>query len=156
MSPSQRRPPPFHAPIVVAEDDADDRDFLRDAFASSGLRAELRFVEDGEELLDYLLRRGAFAARGQSPRPSLVLLDLNMPRMDGRTALQRLRAEPSLRRVPVVVLSTSIDDADIDRCYELGANAYVNKPSRPAMLGEVARELMRWWFGTVELPVPRD
>jgi CheY-like chemotaxis protein len=156
MTPSLRRFPPLHAPIVIAEDDPDDRDFLREAFSSVGLRAELRFVADGQELLDYLLRRGAFTSRGHSPRPSMVLLDLNMPRMDGRTALQRLRAEPSLRRLPVVVLSTSIDEADIDACYELGANAYVNKPSRPSMLGDVAREMVRWWFGTVELPAPRD
>src|SRR5437016_7036542 len=112
--------------IVMAEDDADDRLLVKDAMAECHLEADLRFVENGEELLDYLLRRGKHFSN--SPRPGLILLDLNMPKMDGREALKVIKADADLRRIPVVVLTTSRADTDIDGIYELGANSFISKP----------------------------
>jgi CheY-like chemotaxis protein len=109
-------------------------------------------VEDGEQLLDYLLRRGRWADPAQSPRPGLVLLDLNMPRMDGREALARIKAHPALRRIPVVVLTTSRAQADVLRSYDLGANSFITKPRSFGGLVEAMRVLGRYWTEIVELP----
>lgn len=146
----------LHEPglILVAEDDPDDREFLGEAFARLGLANPLRFVEHGVELLDYLRREGAYADPASSPRPSLVLLDLNMPVMDGKECLARLRAEPDLRRVPVVVLTTSGDELDIERCYALGANAYVCKPMGFDAMLAVTRGIGLFWFDIARLPAP--
>jgi len=138
--------------ILMAEDDADDRLLVGDAFIECGSSDTVRFVADGEELLDYLLRRGKFENATDSPRPDLILLDLNMPRKDGREALQEIRANESLRRVPVVVFTTSRADTDIEKVYELGANSFVTKPAEfEALVGTISR-LTGYWFRTVELP----
>lgn len=139
--------------IVMAEDDADDRLLVRDALKECEWDADLRFVENGEELLDYLLRQGKFQRPEQSPRPGLILLDLNMPRKDGREVLREIRAHAELRRIPVVVLTTSKADTDIERIYELGANSFISKPVQFEGLVGLMRVLSQYWFKTVELPV---
>lgn len=138
--------------IVVADDDEDDRLMVREALEEAHLANELRFVEDGEELLDYLRRQGRYAAPGAAPRPGLVLLDLNMPRKDGREALREIKADPDLRKLPVVVLTTSKADEDIRRTYDLGVNSFITKPVSFEALVEIVRTLGRYWFDIVELP----
>ena len=141
--------------ILMADDDDDDRLLAQDALAESGLDASLQFVENGEELLDYLYHRGKFSVPAESPRPGLILLDLNMPLKDGREALRDIRAEPELRRIPVVVLTTSKADTDIGTIYELGANSFISKPFQFEALVGVMKVLGQYWFQTVELPVAR-
>jgi CheY-like chemotaxis protein len=141
--------------ILMADDDDDDRLLAQDALAESGLDAELQFVENGEELLDYLCRRGRYAPPNEAPKPGLILLDLNMPRKDGREALREIRLEPELRRIPVVVLTTSKADTDIGAIYELGANSFISKPFQFEALVNVMKVLGQYWFQTVELPMPK-
>jgi len=138
--------------ILMADDDADDRDFARTAMEESRLANELRFVEDGEELLDYLHRRGRYADPKDSPRPGLILLDLNMPRKDGREALREIKGDPALRHIPVVVLTTSKTEEDILRSYDLGANCFITKPVTFEGLVDVVKVLDKHWFQLVELP----
>ncbi|MET0645074.1 MAG: response regulator [Pyrinomonadaceae bacterium] len=138
--------------ILLADDDEDDRKLAQDALAESRLANDLHTVEDGEELMDYLLRRGKYAALADSPRPGLILLDLNMPKKDGREALREIKADPSLRRIPVVVLTTSKAEEDIYRTYDLGANSFITKPVMFESLVRVMRELGTYWFEIVELP----
>jgi len=138
--------------ILMADDDADDRDFARSAMEEGRLANELRFVEDGEELLDYLHRRGRYADPKDSPRPGLILLDLNMPRKDGREALREIKGDPALRHIPVVVLTTSKTEEDILRSYDLGANCFITKPVTFEGLVDVVRVLDKHWFQLVELP----
>ncbi|QRK11693.1 response regulator [Archangium violaceum] len=138
--------------ILMADDDPDDRDFALTAMQESRLANELRFVEDGEELLDYLHRRGRFADPKDSPRPGLILLDLNMPRKDGREALKEIKSDPSLKLIPVVVLTTSKAEEDILRSYNLGANCFITKPVTFDGLVDVVKVLDKHWFQIVELP----
>lgn len=138
--------------ILMADDDADDRMLTRDALEESRLANELRFVADGEELLDYLLHRGRYSDPDGSPRPGVILLDLNMPRKDGREALREIKADPELRRIPVVILTTSKAEEDIFRSYDLGANSYITKPVTFESLVDVMRGLGRYWLEIVELP----
>lgn len=141
--------------ILMADDDDDDRLLAQDALAESRLEAQLQFVENGEELLDYLCHRGKFNVPSESPRPGLILLDLNMPLKDGREALKEIRADPELRRIPVVVLTTSKADTDIGTIYELGANSFISKPFQFEALVGVMKVLGQYWFQTVELPLSR-
>lgn len=141
--------------ILMADDDDDDRLLTRDAVAEAGLDGDLHFVQNGEELLDYLLHRGRYEAPAAAPRPGLILLDLNMPLKDGREALREIRADPELRRIPVVVLTTSKADTDIGAIYELGANSFISKPFQFEALVTVMKMLGQYWFKTVELPVAR-
>lgn len=138
--------------ILMADDDADDRLLAKDALAECKLPCELQFVENGEELIDYLKRRGKFEQPGESPRPGLILLDLNMPKKDGREALKEIKSDPEFRKIPVVVLTTSKADTDIGRIYELGANSFISKPVSFDSLVEVMRSLSHYWFEIVELP----
>ena len=138
--------------ILLADDDEDDRKLAQDALAESRLANDLHTVEDGEELMDYLLRRGDYAALADSPRPGLILLDLNMPKKDGREALREIKADPSLRQIPVVVLTTSKAEEDIYRTYDLGANSFITKPVMFESLVRVMRDLGTYWFEIVELP----
>jgi CheY-like chemotaxis protein len=142
--------------ILMAEDDEDDRLLTKEALEENPLINDLRFVEDGEELLDYLNRRGTYADRARSPRPGLILLDLNMPRKDGREALQEIKGDPRLREIPVVILTTSKADEDIHRSYALGANSYITKPVTFAGMVEMTRTLGRYWFELVELPTRKN
>jgi CheY-like chemotaxis protein len=138
--------------ILMADDDADDRLLAKDALAECRLANELHFVENGEELLDYLHRRGKYVNLANSPRPGLILLDLNMPKKDGRESLKEIKDDPRLRTIPVVVLTTSRADTDISRIYELGANSFITKPVSFDSLVEVMKILGRYWFEIVELP----
>ncbi len=138
--------------ILIAEDDEDDRLLTREAMAEARLINDLRFVEDGQELLEYLRHEGAYTDPNSAPRPGLILLDLNMPRMDGRTALKHIKGDPSLRRIPVVVLTTSKAEQDILRSYDLGAASFITKPVGFESLVEVVHTLGHYWTGIVELP----
>ena len=138
--------------LLLAEDDPDDRLLAQQALEKSRLVSDLRCVEDGEELLDYLRRRGKYADPKQSPRPGLILLDLNMPRKDGREALHEIKNDPKLRAIPIVVLTTSKSEEDVARTYNLGVNSYIAKPVRFAALVEVMQAIGKYWFEIVELP----
>ena len=138
--------------ILVADDDADDRMLTKEALEESKVLNELRFVEDGEELMDYLKRRGKFADDGAAPQPGLILLDLNMPKKDGREALKEIKADPELRRIPVVVMTTSRTEEDIFRSYDIGASSYITKPVTFDSLVELMKALGRYWIEFVELP----
>lgn len=138
--------------ILMADDDADDRRLTKDALEESRLANDLRFVENGEELLDYLRHEGKFKNEQDIPRPGLILLDLNMPRMDGRTALKEIKADPELRQIPVSVLTTSKADEDIFRSYDLGVNSYIVKPVTFEALVDILQTLEKYWFEIVELP----
>jgi CheY-like chemotaxis protein len=141
--------------ILMADDDADDRLLAKDALSECQLANDLHFVENGEELMDYLKHRGKYAAPDVAPRPSLILLDLNMPRKDGREALREIKSDPELRRIPVVVLTTSKADTDVSRIYELGANSFIAKPVTFDSLVNVMKVLGRYWIETVELPTKK-
>lgn len=138
--------------ILLADDDEDDRLLAEDALRESRLANELRFVEDGEELMDYLCQRGKYAEPGAAPRPGLILLDLNMPRKDGREALREIKNDPELRSIPVVILTTSKAHEDILRTYDLGVNSFITKPVTFDGLVDIMRLLGRYWFEIVELP----
>jgi CheY-like chemotaxis protein len=138
--------------IVIADDDADDRLLIDDAFKETRLANPIEFVNDGEELLEYLRAEGRFESRKNKPLPGLILLDLNMPRMDGRTVLSRLKADPALRRIPVVVLTTSKAEEDILRTYDLGVSSFIAKPVSFDGLVDVVKTLKHYWIEIVELP----
>ena len=135
--------------ILMADDDEDDCLMVRDALAEVHVSGGFITVEDGEELMDLLHRRGRFK---EAPRPGLILLDLNMPRKDGREALEEIKRDPDLRSIPVVVLTTSDSETDIKRCYELGGNAYIRKPATYEGLVEMMRAICTYWFQVVKLP----
>jgi CheY-like chemotaxis protein len=138
--------------ILMADDDVDDRDLTRDAMKRNQMEGELRWVEDGEELLDYLNRRGRYSEPSAAPRPGIILLDLNMPRMGGRDVLREIKADPELRRIPIIVLSTSSAEEDVLSSYELGANCFITKPGTFERLVEVVRVLGEHWLRTARLP----
>jgi CheY-like chemotaxis protein len=140
----------------MADDDEDDRDLTRDALEDTGYVDQMRFVVDGQDLIDYLQRAGDYGApgAGERPRPSIILLDLNMPRKDGREALAEIKADENLRGIPVVVLTTSSDDADIRRAYDLGANTYITKPVTGTKLESALTRLAQYWSEIASLPDP--
>jgi CheY-like chemotaxis protein len=138
--------------ILLADDDEDDRILTADALRVSKLANDLRTVSDGEELMDYLHHRGEYAPPASSPRPGLVLLDLNMPRKDGREALREMKADPGLRSIPVLVLTTSKAEEDIERTYNLGANSFIVKPVTFDDFVEAMRVATEYWFQVVQLP----
>lgn len=139
--------------ILMAEDDSDDRLLAEDAIKDCGMAADLRFVTDGVELMDYLHHKGKFTAAGDAPKPTLIILDLNMPRMDGREALEEIKADRSLRRIPVVVLTTSTSDTDITKVYDLGANSFISKPVAYNALVSVMKAIGEYWFQIVVPPM---
>ncbi len=138
--------------IVLADDDPEDRSLAEEALKESRLVNDLRFVEDGEELLAYLQHRGRYSDPESAPRPGVILLDLNMPRMDGREALRAIKGDPQLRRIPVVVLTTSRAEEDIHRSYDLGVNSFIIKPVTFDALVEIMRSLAVYWLEIVEIP----
>jgi len=138
--------------LLLADDDPDDRLLAEQALEKSRVANDLRCVEDGEELLDYLRRRGKYADPKESPRPGLILLDLNMPRKDGREALREIKGDPKLRDIPVIVLTTSKAEEDIARTYNLGVNSYITKPVKFSALVDVMKAIGKYWFEIVELP----
>jgi len=138
--------------ILVADDDPDDCMLIEDAFLESRLRNDLRFVKDGIELLDYLRHQGTYENPSSAPRPGLILLDLNMPRMDGREALALIKADPALKQIPIVVLTTSKAEEDILRTYDTGVNSFITKPVTFEGLVDLVRVLTSYWVQIVELP----
>jgi len=138
--------------ILMADDDPDDRMLTRDAFTESHLLNTFETVEDGEDLMDYLLHRGKFSGDQERPRPGLILLDLNMPRKDGREALKEIKSNPDLRSIPVVVMTTSKAEEDILSTYDLGVNSFITKPVTFEALVDVLKVIGKYWFGVVELP----
>jgi CheY-like chemotaxis protein len=139
--------------ILICDDDADDRALTQQALEDAHISNDLRFVEDGEQLLDYLYQRGEYSGEtGAAPRPGLILLDLNMPGMDGREALQRIKGDPTLVDIPIVVLTTSGLDADVIRSYRLGVNSFITKPVTFSGLVDAMNVLGRYWLEIVELP----
>ena len=139
-------------PILMAEDDEDDRLLAQDAFDESCLANPLFFVNDGEELLDYLYHRGRYVAAEQFPLPGLILLDLNMPKKDGREALQEIKADASLKHIPIIVLTTSHEEEDVLRSYSLGVSSFITKPVTFEQLVEVIQCIGHYWFEIVALP----
>jgi CheY-like chemotaxis protein len=145
MPPSEHRGKPVT--ILLADDDT------RDALQDARLANEMRFAVDGQDLMDYLKREGAYADPSvDAPRPGIILLDLNMPKKDGREALAEIKADPSLRRIPIVVLTTSKDEEDVFRTYDMGVSSFITKPVTFAGLVDVMRTWTRYWFELVELP----
>lgn len=141
---------PVH--ILMAEDDPDDRMMADQAFHQYRMKNGMVFVEDGQELMDYLRHQDKYTDADQFPLPDLILLDLNMPRKDGREALAEIKADPELKRIPVVILTTSKAEEDILRSYDLGVNAYITKPVTFQGLAEAMKVMSMFWFELVKLP----
>lgn len=138
--------------ILLAEDDEDDYELCAEAFRESHLLNQLHRVTNGEDLLDYLRHEGRYTDLHAAPTPSLILLDLNMPRKDGREALVEIKAHPDLRRIPVVVLTTSKAEEDVLQIYNLGVSSFIRKPVTFDGLCEIVRAINHYWFDIVELP----
>ena len=145
--------PTKHTMVLVAEDDADDRLLIQKAFTKSWNGGKIVYVENGEELLKYLKRQPPYDNETVYPPPQIVLLDLNMPKKDGRQALKEIKADKDLCKIPVIVFTTSRQPDDINHMYKLGSNSYITKPSSFEGLLTVAKEIEMYWFRTVELPV---
>ncbi len=143
------RPPIF----LVAEDDPDDRQWIKEALIETHTTAEVRFVEDGEELMDYLNHRGKYKTSSLLSYPGLILLDLNMPKKDGREALKEIKTDPRLRHIPVVILTTSKSEEDIFRTHDMGANSVILKPVTYSGLVEIMRSLVQFWLEVAQLPM---
>src|SRR5258706_470608 len=148
MNPNEAMP----ITILMADDDADDPPLTKKDLQERRLMNTIRFVEHGEELLEYLKRTGRYAPPADAPRPGLILLDLNMPRKDGRAVLKEIKSDPDLRTIPVVVLTTSKADEDVYRSYDLGVNSYIVKPVTFEALVDILQTLEKYWFEIVELP----
>lgn len=140
--------------ILIADDDAEDRMLVKDALEECNLTNKMHFVENGEELLDYLHNRGKYTDKAAHPTPGIILLDLNMPKKDGREALKEIKADEKLRIIPIVVLTTSKAEEDILRTYNLGVSSFVTKPVTFAALVDTMATLSKYWFEIVELPRP--
>lgn len=139
--------------ILIAHDDEDDRELIREALEAAGLAGELKFVNDGQEALDYLHRQGPYATVSpDTSRPWLILLDLNMPRRDGREVLAEIRTDETPRGIPVVVLTTSSDKVDVHKSYELGANSFITNPISLTEMRAFTKILRTYWFDVVTLP----
>ena len=138
--------------ILMADDDPDDRMLTAEALQEAKLINDLRFVEDGVELMEYLRHEGKYAEPDSSPCPGVILLDLNMPRKDGREALEEIKADPQLRRIPIVVLTTSKSEEDIYRTYDLGVSSFIQKPVSFDSLVSLMTSLATYWFEIVTLP----
>jgi CheY-like chemotaxis protein len=140
------------APILMAEDDPDDQLITRKALEENRVANPLVIVSNGEELLDYLHHRGKFAIPASSPKPCFILLDLNMPRMDGRETLKIIKQDPDFKKIPVVILTTSKAEEDILKSYNTGANSYITKPVTFEGLVNVIRSMKSYWLEIVDLP----
>ena len=138
--------------ILVADDDPDDRLMILEAFEESRVANRLDFVVDGEQLLQYLRREGAFGRLAEEPYPGIILLDLNMPKKDGREALRDMKADPTLCRIPIVILTTSRAEEDIVRTYGLGVSSFITKPVTFEGLVDALRVICRYWIEIVSLP----
>ena len=142
--------------ILMADDDPEDCMLTREALIESRLANTINVVSDGEELMDYLWNRGKYTDPDSAPRPGLILLDLNMPRLDGREALALIKKDPNLRRIPIIVLTTSKAEEDVFRSYDLGANSYITKPVSFEAMVAITKTFTQYWFNIVELPLEDD
>ena len=142
--------------LLLADDDPDDRMLVNDALEEADWTVDLREVEDGDELIDYLRRRGRYANPTESPRPGLILLDLKMPRRGGLQALKEIKETDLICRIPIVVLTTSSAEEDIAGAYDLGANSYIVKPSSFSALVAMMQTLEKYWLDVVTLPSATD
>lgn len=138
--------------IMLAEDDEEDAEMTLEALKKNRLGNDVRVARDGEELMDYLRREGKFSNGADAPMPGLILLDLNMPKKDGREALAEIKSDTRLRKIPVIVLTTSKAEEDIVRSYDLGVNSFITKPVTFAGLADAMRVVTEYWFEIVELP----
>ncbi len=138
--------------ILIAEDDEEDRMLTKDALKESLLVNRVDFVENGEELMDYLNNKGPYSDKQKFPLPGLILLDLNMPKKDGREALKEIKSDALLKKIPVVVLTTSKAEEDILRTYDLGVNSFITKPVSFNEMVNVMKALGKYWLEIVELP----
>lgn len=138
--------------ILIADDDADDRELIKAAFDENSVQHHISFVENGEELLHYLKRNGHYADETLHPFPQIILLDLNMPKKDGREALRELKSDLTLKSIPVIILTTSMEEKDVTNSYELGVNSFIIKPVTYAGLVEFTRVLGKYWFEIAQLP----
>lgn len=143
------------ATILFAEDDPDDRVLLTEAARTLSSDCDIRFVKDGNELMEYLQHRGRYEGEIESPRPALIMLDLNMPGKDGREAAREIKEDPRLRQIPIVVLTTSKREEDVLRLYDIGVNSFLRKPASFEGLLRLIRKVREFWLTTAELPVPR-
>lgn len=142
---------PIH--IMVADDDEDDRALVKYALSESISPNIVYFVENGEQLLDYLNHRGIYSNPEKSIRPDFILLDLDMPKMNGREALKEIKEDAELRSIPIVIFSTSKAPKDINSTYRMGANSFITKPVTYEALVRVMKILSEYWFDTTELPL---
>lgn len=143
---------PENCILMMADDDPDDREFVEEAFAESGFTGRFRVVEDGAELISYLKQEGDYTDQKANPQPNLILLDLNMPKIDGYQALEVIKNDPNLRTIPIVVLTTSESQEDISRTYGLGVNSFITKPSGFDNLVKMAEGINQYWLNLVKLP----
>lgn len=141
------------ATILIAEDDPDDRLIIQEAFAVVQVKNPIFFVENGEELLDYLKRRNRFAQTGEAKLPGLILTDLNMPKKDGREALAEIKSDRELCSIPIVVFTTSQTEDDISLSYQSGVNSFITKPQTFKAFVDIMHSLTKYWLETVELPI---
>jgi CheY-like chemotaxis protein len=137
--------------ILMADDDPEDRMLVEEALKEGNVACDLRYVEDGQELLDYLRNQGKYALAQDAPRPGIILLDLKMPRTDGREALRQIKADPELLRIPVIMFTTSRAEADIESAYDLGVNSFITKPATFDELVKIMSSIGRYWLGIVEI-----
>ena len=137
--------------VLVADDDEDDRRFIAKSWGKSRVANDLRFVNDGEELTEYLTHSGRYSDPASAPRPAVILLDLDMPKKDGRESLREIKADPELRQIPIIVLTSSQVEEDIYRSYDLGANSYITKPVTFEALVDVLQVLGKYWIEIVDL-----
>ncbi len=142
--------------ILLSEDDPGDQELTRRALAEGGIQNDLYIVEDGEEALDYLLRRGQYEDPKLSPRPDLILLDLNMPKVSGRQVLAEMKKHDALRLLTVVILTTSAQEEDVLRSYDLGVSSYITKPVEMGQFFHVIQAIEEYWFEIVVLPPQGD
>ena len=143
-------------PVLIIEDSPEDYETILRAFRKTGLVNPIIRFENDDEALDYLFRRGNYAAPDTSTRPGIILLDLNLPGTDGRQVLEELKQHTFLRSIPIVVLTSSDDEHDIRRCYELGANSYIRKPVEMGGFFEAITRIKEFWFGLATLPIREE
>lgn len=138
--------------ILLVEDNEDDYEATIRSFKKNHFLNPVRWCKSGREALDYLNSEGPYAVEGSAPKPDLILLDLNMPGIDGRQVLSHIKGDATLKPIPVVVLTTSSDAKDVEQCYNLGASTYIQKPVSFEGLTEAIRTMKDYWFGVAILP----
>lgn len=139
-------------PVLLVEDDPDDVEITRRAFAKGKIANPLHVVRDGEEAMEFLKHTGRYKQADCAPRPGLILLDLNLPRLDGRQVLRLVKEDTELRRIPIVVLTTSDEEADVLECYDSGANSYMTKPVDFKKFIEAVVTIGKYWLYFAEIP----